>query len=69
MNRSGTSMPREGYTQNFANGQYLKAYMTFLQEFKYDTGDYSINFTPFEWVKKYTLYVFKITDGPIGPGT
>ena len=25
--------------------------------------------TPSEWANGYTLYAFKITDGPIGPGT
>ena len=28
-----------------------------------------MNLTPDEWAKGYTLYVFKITDGPIGSGT
>ena len=30
LKRNGTSVPREGYTPNFANGQYFNAYMTFL---------------------------------------
>ena len=43
--------------------------MTFLQELECDTGDKSVSFTPFEWANGYTLYAFKITDGPIKPGT
>ena len=30
MKRNATSRPIEGYTPNFANEQYIKAYMTFL---------------------------------------
>ena len=67
--RNGTFRPSEGYTPIFANGQYIKAYMTFLQELECDTGDKSVSFTPSEWPNGYTLYAFKITDGPIGPGT
>ena len=69
MKRNGTSVSREGYTPNFANGQYLKAYSTLLQELECDTGDKSISLTPLEWANGYTLYTFKITDGPIGYGT
>ena len=69
LKRNGTSVPRGGYTPNFANGQYLKAYMTFLQELECDTGDTRISLTPSEWANGYTLYAFKITDGTIGPGT
>ena len=47
MKRNGTSVPREGYTPNFANGQYLKAY-TFLQELECDTGNKSICLTQSE---------------------
>ena len=43
--------------------------MTFLQELECDTGDKSVSLTPSEWANKYTLYAFKIIDGPIGPGT
>ena len=30
LKRNGTHSPTEGYTPNFANGQYIKAYSTFL---------------------------------------
>ena len=63
MKRNGTSVPRGGYTPNFANGQYLKALL------ECDTYDKSISLTPSEWDNGYTLYVFKITEGPIGSGT
>ena len=69
MKSNGTSVPLGGYTPNFANGQYLKAYTTFLQELECDIGDRSISLTPSEWVNGYTLYAFKITDGPIESGT
>ena len=62
-------MTLEGYTPNFANGQYKKAYMTFLQKLDCDTGNKSISLTPSEWANGYTLYTYKITDGSIGPGT
>ena len=32
LKRNGTSRPSEGYSPNFANAQYIKAYSTFLQE-------------------------------------
>ena len=69
MKHNCTSVPRGGYTPNFANGQYLKAYSTLLQELECDTGDKSISLTPSEWANGYTLYAFKITDIPIGSGT
>ena len=43
--------------------------MQFLKELECDTGDKSVNLTPSEWANGYTLYAFKITDGPIGPGS
>ena len=65
------SMPvlRNGYTPNFTNGQYKKHYMTFIEQYDCDSGDKCISLTPSEWVTGYTLYEFKITDGPIEPGT
>ena len=76
LKRNGTSRPvRPGGamarpdTPNLANGQYIKDYMTLLQELECDTGDKSVSLTPSEWANGYTLYAFKITNGPIGPGT
>ena len=65
LKRNGTPRPTEGDTPNFANGQYKKAYSTFLQERECDTGDKSVSLTASEWANRYTLYSFKITDGPI----
>ena len=62
-------MPRDGYNPNFANGQYKKAYMQFFKVLECDIGGKSVNLSPTEWDNGYTLYAFKITDGPIGPGT
>ena len=69
LKRNGTSVPRGSYTSNFANGQYLKVYPTFLQKLECDTGDKSINLTPFEWANGYMSYAFKITYGLIGFNT
>ena len=69
LTRNGTCRPNESYTSNYANGQYIKAYKTFLQKIKCDTGDKSISLTTSEWTNKYKLYVFKITDVPIEPDT
>ena len=62
-------MLRNGYTHNFTNGQYIKDYMTFLEQLDCNCGDKCISLTLSEWAIGYTLYAFKITDGPIGPGT
>ena len=69
LKRNGTSRPSDGYTLNFATRQYITAYSTFLQELECGTGDKSVSLTLSEWANGYTLYAFKITDGPIGPGT
>ena len=60
---NGTPRPTEGYTQNFANVQYIKAYSTFVQVLKCDTGDKSVSLTFAESANGYTLYAFKITGG------
>ena len=59
LKRNGTSKPSEGYTPNFATGQYIKAYSTFLKELECDIGDTSVSLTPSEWANGYTLYVLK----------
>ena len=43
--------------------------MTFLQELECDTGNISVSLTLSELPNKCILYAFKITDGPIEPGT
>ena len=69
LKRNGMPVPRNGYTPNFTNGQYKKDYMTFLEQLDCDSGNKCISLTPSEWATGYTLYAFKITDGPIRPGT
>ena len=69
LKRNGMPVPRQGYTPNFANGQYKKDYYTMLEQLECDSGDKCISLTPSEWANGYTLYAFKITDGPIRPGT
>ena len=46
LKRNGMSRPSEGYAPYLANGQYIKAYMTYLQELECDTGDKSVSLTP-----------------------
>ena len=41
MKLNGTSVPRGGYSPNFANEQYLKTYKTLFQEFECDINDYA----------------------------
>ena len=69
MKRNCTSVPRGGYTQKFANEQYLKAYSSFLQELECDTGDKSISYTPSDWAIGYPLFAVKFTDGLIKSDT
>jgi hypothetical protein len=66
--RNGTKVPRFGYTPNFADKQYIKDYRTFLNELNFDDGDRALNISPSEWANGYTLYAFKLTEGPIGNG-
>ena len=68
MKRNGTSRPSEGYTPNFANEQYITDYMTFVKDFECYTSDKCVSLTPSAWKNRYTLFAFKITDGPIRPG-
>ena len=67
LKRDGLPVPRHNYTPNLANGQYNKDYMTFLEQLDCDSGDKCISLTVSESATGYTLYAFKITDGPIGP--
>ena len=69
LQRNGTLRQNKSYTPNFADGQYIKDYMTFLQMLDFETSDKSVSLTTSELANGYTLYVFKITDGFIGPGT
>ena len=68
MLRNGMQPPRYGYTPNFTNNQYIKDYNTFLCLLNLFKGDKSVALTSKEFSNGYTLYVFKTTDEPIGPG-
>ena len=60
LKRNGTPRPTEGYTPNFANGQFIMAYSTFLQALECDTGDKSVSLTSSVLANGYTLYAFKL---------
>ena len=68
MLRNGMRTPRYGYTPKFANNEYIKDYNTFLSQLNFHKGDKNVALTPEEWAIGYTLYAFKTTDRPIGPG-
>lgn len=69
LKRNGMSVPRQGYTPNFADKRFNKDYLTFQEQLGYDVDDKCVVLTPSEWANGYTFYAFKITDGPIGSGT
>ena len=50
LKRNNTSRPSEVYTPNVATGQYIEAYLTFLQELECDTGNKSVSLTSSEWL-------------------
>ena len=39
-----------------------------MSQLNYNKGDKCVALSPEEWATEYSLYSFKITDGPIGPG-
>ena len=61
MKVNSTPRPSAGYTPSWADGNYIKDYMTFLAELGYDTGDNCAQITPTEWANGYTLLAFKLT--------
>ena len=69
LTRDTVQIPRQGYTPNFTTGQYIKDYMTFQEQLGFDQGDKAVQLTPAQWADGFTLYSFKVTDGPIGSGT
>ena len=69
MYRNGTKTPRYGYSPTFSRGFYHKEYLQFQEQLGYEVGDKCVTITPAEWGDGYTLYAFKLTDGPIGSGT
>ena len=69
LKRNGTLVPREGYKQTFGDSKYIRSYMTFQSQLGGLNGDTCVALTPNEWANGYTVYAFKVTDGPIGSGT
>ena len=67
--RNGTRVPQFGYLPNFTKKIYNQAYFTFQEQLNFDQGDRCVNISPEEWADVFNLYLFKITDGPIGSGT
>ena len=69
LKRNGMPVQRHDYIFNFADEQYIKDYMTFLEQLDCDSGNKFISFTLSEWATGFTCYAFIIIDGPIGHGT
>ena len=69
LKRNGLRLLQNGYTPNFANRQYKKDYITLFEQIDCESGNKIISLTLSELATGYTLYAFKITDGPIKPGT
>lgn len=67
--RNGTKVPRYGYTPAFATNNYNKDYLSFQAQLGFANGERCVNLTPEQWSNGFTLYAFKLTDGPIGSGT
>ena len=65
INHNSQEVSRSGYTPNYANGIYMQKYITIQEQLGYDIGDKCVALTPDEWANGYTIYAFKITDGPI----
>ena len=47
LKRNGTSLPSESSTPNFATGQYIQVYTTFLQKLQCDTEEKCVSLTSF----------------------
>ena len=68
MKRNGTSVPRLGYHPDFEKQDYMQDYITFQDQLGFMIGDKCACVDPSAWMDGFTIFVFKITDGPIGPG-
>ena len=68
LKRNGMAVPRSGYTPKFAEKDYIKDYVTMLEELGRDQGNDTVALTPEEWADGYNLYAFHTTPGPIGSG-
>ena len=66
--RNGTATPRDGYKPNWTSGEYVDDYWQMQEQLGFHKGDKCVALTPYEWSHGFTLYTFKITDGPVGSG-
>ena len=68
MKKHGTPVPRGGYPPSWEDGNYLKGYIKFRSQLGFDTGDKCVQLTRHQSAHGYTLFAFKLTEGPIGSG-
>jgi hypothetical protein len=70
LKRNGVSCPRLPYQPNFDNAshEYMTEYLQFQEQCGFAFGDKCVLLTPEQWAHGYTVFAFKVTDGPIGPG-
>ena len=68
MKRNGIPIPRLGYHPDFEKDDYMQDYLTFQEQLGFMLGDKCVTVNPKEWSDGYTIFAFKVTDGPIGPG-
>ena len=66
--RNGTAVPRDGYKPNWTSGEYVENYWQMKEQLGLHKGDKCVALTPYEWSHGFTIYTFKITDGPVGSG-
>lgn len=65
MKVNGEQYPRVPLTPNFATGDYLRAYSYMLESLGDDIGQHMIDLHPNEWLNGFSLFVFKLSSGPI----
>ena len=70
LQRNGISCPRLPYQPNFNNAtrDYFAEYLQFQEQCGFAFSDKCVLLTPEQWANGYTVFAFKVTDGPIGPG-
>ena len=68
MRRNGISVPRLGYHPDFDKGEVMEGYLTMQEQLGFMLGDKCVSITPQDWSDGSTIFAFKVTDGPIGPG-
>ena len=63
---NGVAVPAIPLEPNFTTGDYKREYTAMLEALGLDIGSKMINLKATEWAKGYTIFVFKLTPGPIG---